>query len=351
MNPKLKEVLIEKGDCPLVSVIVLNYNGQRSIVECLRSIEDQTYPLIETIVVDNASDDGSPELVKREFPNFKLMRNSSNLGFAEGNNVGIRASRGDFILLVNNDMVLDSEAVSRMVERMSESGVGILGGVIYYYGGEQKIWAYGGYLDPLSGMHWHAFQGCARNERIPNQMKVDYVPGAMLMVRRNLLLNVNLLSSYFFLYGDDIDLACKVRRCGYEVEVISAAKSYHMVSQSVKALEKKEGGRNELHGFYMMNKNMFYLYFSQLPFVFALSSTATQILFILFETLLFRRRLSYASVKFRALGRAFSDLIDFRRREEVKLKGTPVHRLPVKTNVTKLLRVAKERGLSRIYYW
>jgi GT2 family glycosyltransferase len=310
----------------------------------LDSIKVQTYPRIETIVVDNNSTDDSMEIVERVFPAFRRIHNQKNLGFAEGNNVGIRASVGELVLLVNNDLILDQDSIASMVSELNGSAsVGILGGVIHYYF-TPSIWAYGGCLEPVSGMHWQIFQGSPEGSELPQRLQVDYVPGALLMIRRELLERVGLLDGCFFLYGDDIDLACKVRRLGYKVEVISNVKSRHMVSQSVKALDAK----NQLKGYYYMNRNMFYLYFTQLPVIFALSSTISQIAFSLFEITIFRRNRNYVSVKIEALAQALKDLGRVKNeRNTVKRLGS----LALRPKIQMLLRLARNRSLSRTYYW
>jgi GT2 family glycosyltransferase len=331
---------------PLVSLVVLNYNGKSSIGECLESIRDQSYPGLEVIVVDNASSDGSPELVERLFPKARLIRNPSNLGFAEGNNVGIREARGEFIVLVNNDLVLERDAIKNLVENMSP-GVGILGGVVYYYHGHD-VWAYGGYLEPLSGVHWHNLQGAKEGEPLPTRLAVDYVPGALLMMRRSVLQKVGLIGSNFFLYADDIDLACKVKRLGYTVEVVSSSKSYHIVSQSIRAIESKDASRR-LRGFYMMNRNMFHVYFAQFPLAMAVSASLCQLGLSLFEVLLFGRKLLYATTKVAALAGALGDLAASGGEERRRLRA--LGKLPLRPNVRTLIRTARSRGASRVYYW
>jgi GT2 family glycosyltransferase len=327
---------------PLVSLIVLNYNGAASIAKCLDSIRAQVYQPIETIVVDNASADNSMDIVERLFPEVQTIRNGRNLGFAEGNNVGIRASRGELVVLVNNDLILERNSISELVRGMTEH-VGILGGVVYYYY-SHDIWSYGGFFEPVTGMHWHAYQGFPDSERLPSRMEVDYVPGALLMIRRNVLDQVGLLSAYFFLYGDDIDLACKVKRLGYSVEVISSSISRHIVSQSVKALNKK----HELRGYYLMNKNMFFLYFEQLPFAFVFSASAFQLIFVAFEILVFGRSTKYASTKTRSFSHAIADL-PLARIERSKLRD--LGKLAIRPKIREFLKVVVSRGASRVYYW
>ncbi|MBU4223242.1 MAG: glycosyltransferase family 2 protein, partial [Euryarchaeota archaeon] len=88
---------------PLVSVIIVNYNGKQYLKNCLSSLSAQSYPAIEVIFVDNASSDGSVEYVRKEFPSVRIIESKKNLGFAKGNNLGIREARGELIATLNND--------------------------------------------------------------------------------------------------------------------------------------------------------------------------------------------------------------------------------------------------------
>ncbi len=323
-------------------MIVLNYNGTSAVEKCIESILAQSYAPSEIILVDNKSSDGSADAVQRLFPTIKVIRNAENLGFAEGNNVGIRKSQGDLVLLANNDVVLDREAVSQLVQHASPE-VGLVGGAIHYANGKY-LWSYGGLFDPFTGMHWHALQGVSAKTQLPEDPKVDYVPGALMLARRSLLDKAGLLDDYFFLYGDDLDLALKARRLGFSISVTPNALAYHLVSQSVQKLEEK----HELLGYYLMNRNMFYLYFTQLPVPFAITSTLSQIGFLLFEILLFRRPASYLSSKIRALAHATRD---WRRVLQVRRKVHGLGFLPTRPRVRDFLAVAKSRASTRIYYW
>src|SRR5438309_848395 len=165
---------------PRVSVIVLNYNGAPSLRQCLESITSQSYSPWEIILVDNNSTDNSADEAERLFPELRVIRNPKNLGFAEGNNVGVRSSSGDLVLLANNDIVLGSNAIFALTNNLHDD-TGIVGGLIYYSNGG-KVWAYGGRFDPTTGMHWHLLQGMIRGHSISKRLEVDYVPGALLLV-------------------------------------------------------------------------------------------------------------------------------------------------------------------------
>jgi GT2 family glycosyltransferase len=99
---------------PLISVVVLNWNGGHMVQECLMSLQSQSYKPLEIIVVDNASTDKSVDLIRMGFPKVKLIVNDRNLGFGGGNNVGIKVSRGNYIIILNNDARLDHDCIKEL---------------------------------------------------------------------------------------------------------------------------------------------------------------------------------------------------------------------------------------------
>jgi len=105
----------------LVSVVVLNYNGERILEDCLESLRRQDYPHYEVIVVDNHSRDQSPRLVKDKFPEFRLIELEKNTGFCSGNHAGVKASRGRFVALVNNDTVLPPDFIGKLAQALQQN--------------------------------------------------------------------------------------------------------------------------------------------------------------------------------------------------------------------------------------
>ena len=101
---------------PRVSVVIANWNGRHHLERCLAALQAQTYPAFEIIVVDNGSTDGSADLVAREFPAVRLIRNGENTGFCRGNNIGVAAAGGDLIVLLNNDAELAPTFMRRLIE-------------------------------------------------------------------------------------------------------------------------------------------------------------------------------------------------------------------------------------------
>lgn len=128
---------------PKVSIVILNWNGVKDTLECLESCFKIDYPNFEVIVVDNASLDGSLEKIKEKFPQVTLLQNSQNLGYAEGNNVGMRyaVTRGaDYFWLLNNDTTVEVGALKMLVEVMeSVPSVGLASPVIYSYDNQDKL--------------------------------------------------------------------------------------------------------------------------------------------------------------------------------------------------------------------
>lgn len=327
---------------PRVSVVVLNFNGAATIERCIESIRSQSWSPHEIILVDNNSTDGSLEQAQHRFPEIRIVQNYRNLGFSKGNNEGIKQSSGDLVLLANNDAILNRGAISSLVDAMTGS-VGIVSGVILD-GSGNKIWSYGGYFDQLSGMHWHGLQGAPIVSSLHLEPYPDYAPGALLLIPRELLNQIGLLSPYFFLYGDDIDLALKAARLGRTVKLVPEPIAIHLVSQSVRKIEQT----HELLGYYMMNRSMFYLYFSQLPIPFAITSTLSQLAFSFFELFLFRRPFSYLRAKMAALGHSIGDLGKARSARSAFQGLGP---LPIRLKLRALISLARSRSLNRVYYW
>lgn len=105
---------MRESDSSLISVVILNWNGGRLVEECLMSLQTQSYRPLEMIVVDNASTDGSADLIKMRFPDVKLIVNDRNLGFGGGNNLGIHVSQGRYIMILNNDARLDPPCIEEL---------------------------------------------------------------------------------------------------------------------------------------------------------------------------------------------------------------------------------------------
>jgi GT2 family glycosyltransferase len=213
---------------PKISIIILNWNGEKYIKECLESVLKTEYPNFEVIVVDNASTDRSKEIIKR-YPQVKLIENKKNLGFCEGNNIGIRCAIGDIIILLNNDTTVDRNWIKEILKKFEEPKVGIVGCRLYFP--RRNIIQSLGWKIKFLG-YWESIgAGYSDREQFNYVDEVDYVSGSALAIKREVLNKVGLLDPYFYAYCEDIDLCYRARRAGYKV-VTSNAIVYHHESIS-----------------------------------------------------------------------------------------------------------------------
>ncbi|MGB6650077.1 MAG: glycosyltransferase, partial [Bacteroidota bacterium] len=140
---------------PLVYCVILNLNGRALLLETLDSVLQMTYPRFRVMVADNGSTDGSLEAVRESHPRIEIVENGQNLGFGEGNNAGMRYAlqRGsDWVLLLNNDIIVDKELLSELMQvGVSDQRIGMLCPKIYYAGEPEKLWYAGGKVNFWTG--------------------------------------------------------------------------------------------------------------------------------------------------------------------------------------------------------
>ena len=223
-----------------VSIVIVSWNAKKYLTQCIESIDKQIEKIkAEVIVVDNNSNDGSADAVEMKFPRVKIIRCNENYGFAKANNIGIGISRGDFICLINSDVLLRQGCVSRLLEYMeSHADIGILGPrTLNADGTLQKscfslpsIWNSLCRVSALDSVFpWSRIFGrrlmtyWAHNE-IRN---VEALNGCFLLVRRTALEEVGLLDELFFMYGEDLDWCKRFGDCGWGVVYFPEAEAVH----------------------------------------------------------------------------------------------------------------------------
>ena len=220
---------------PRVAIIVLNWNGKEDTEKCLDSLEKITFPNKEILLIDNGSTDGSQEFFRMEFPDIRLIETKCNLGYAGGNNVGLEIGlkeEFDFFFVLNNDTVVDPKIVKAFLAGFSDKGIGILGGKIYRMDDPKR-------LDHLGG-RWNRkkidfdYVGYREmdGEEWTSPLELDYVTGAAMMIRREVLEKVGLFDPRFFLFWEESDLCFRARRAGFLVKTCPEAKVWHKISAS-----------------------------------------------------------------------------------------------------------------------
>jgi len=219
---------------PLVSIVTVNYNHSDVTCEMLQSLSRITYPNIEIIVIDNGSPDDNPEIIKERFPNVILIFNPINLGFAGANNYGIQHSKGDYILLLNNDTEVDPGFLEPLVRKMeSDQSIGAVSPKIRYYYKPDTI-QYAG----MTNINTYTVRSRAIGFREKDKGQYDkdgiaaYAHGAAMMTSRKVLHEIGLMSMAFFLYYEELDWGFRLRKAGYKIFYVHNSIIFHKESVS-----------------------------------------------------------------------------------------------------------------------
>ena len=211
----------------LVSIIIVNWNAKKYLKECIESLLLQTFTDCEIILVDNASSDDSVSFVKENFSQVKIIQNKDNIGFAEGNNIGIKNSTGKIIVLFNPDAVADKKWLSILVDTLQSSEkIAAVTGKMYYLGdqyGKDAVFCTWSKINPYSAAPYNFHN----NELVS---KVDYLSGAAMVVKRDVLEKIGLMDSDYFLYFEETDLCARIIRAGYDLMYVPDAIVWHAVS-------------------------------------------------------------------------------------------------------------------------
>ena len=221
----------------LVYILILNWNGGRDTIECVESCLRLMYDNYHVLVIDNGSEDDSLARLRERFPYLEMIQNGENLGFAGGNNAGIRhalARGADYLWLLNNDTVVEPETLSELVKAAEDAtSPGIVGSKIYYYDRPDHVWFAGGWIDYRSGSTGHLGEGCPDGAEFSQVADVDYITGCSLMIRRSVVQEVGMMDERFFLLYEETDWNERVRRRGHRILYIPSSRVWHKVSSSI----------------------------------------------------------------------------------------------------------------------
>ncbi|WP_376792590.1 glycosyltransferase family 2 protein [Thermoflexus sp.] len=216
-------MLKEQSRSALISIIVLAHNTRDLVLQCLSGFYDQARALgWQVIVVDNGSVDGTASAVAEKFPEVQLIRSERNLGFAAGSNLGLRRAKGRVIVLMNADVLTSADVLQTAAEALlAQPDVGALSPLLRTPDGKPQAFAFGGDQSPgyLLRRGLKAFLGLGPMHRwdVKEPLEVDWVSGACMLVRREVIEQVGLLDEGFFLYFEDNDWCLRMRRAGWRV--------------------------------------------------------------------------------------------------------------------------------------
>lgn len=287
----------------LLSIIILNYNTRELLERCLNSLHDSLFIIhdLEIIVVDNGSTDGSGEAVRefaekhsRQFvsgaenfsmekkvraphirenshkPAIRLIENRANLGFAKGNNIGIKEAKGEYILLLNSDTVLEKDTLSVMVKFMEKNPtVGVATCRVELSDGTLDPACHRGFPTPWASLTYFLgleklfpksklFGQYHQTYKDLNEVhEIDSPTGAFYLIRREVIKQVGLLDEDYFMYGEDLDWSYRIKKAGWKIMYVPDVKITHFKKQSGRENINLEERRKATDHFYQTMK-LFY---------------------------------------------------------------------------------------------
>lgn len=214
-----------------VSILILNYNTCRLTMDCIKSVYDsETNYFYEIILIDNNSRDQSVEIISREFPGVQLIANSENVGFARGNNQGMEAASGRYVLLLNSDTVVRKDTLETMVAFMdSRPDLGASGCKVILPDGSLDKACKRGFPTPSASFYYAfgfsklfpdrpKFNGYQLGYLDPDlEYPVDCLVGAFMLVRRETIEQIGGLDEEFFMYGEDLDWCFRMKEAGWGI--------------------------------------------------------------------------------------------------------------------------------------
>ena len=220
---------MDKISQPLVSIIILNYNAGQLILDCLESITKTNYDNLEVIVVDNASIDESHRKCKEKFENIRLIENEKNLGYCEGNNVGIQNAKGEFVVILNPDTIVDPDWLTELIRAYNRYGEALYQPK-HLSLNEKSIIMSAGNMMNVFGFGYAREKGKKDVNQYNMIEQIGYASGTCLFVPSSVFKKVGLLDPFIFLYHDDLDLGWRAAQLGIKSYYVPSSNIYHAES-------------------------------------------------------------------------------------------------------------------------
>jgi len=218
---------------PLVSVIVLNYNAGELLLNCIESIKKSAYKNLEIIVVDNISTDKSQKICKEKYPDIKLIQNDENFGYCEGNNIGIREAKGDYIIILNPDTIVESNWIEELISAYNKFGEGLYQPK-HLSLNEKTVYMSAGNMLNIFGFGYAREKGNKDENQFNKIEEIGYASGTCLFTSSAVLKKVGLFDPFIFLYHDDLDLGWRASQLGIKSYYVPTSLIYHAESYSLK---------------------------------------------------------------------------------------------------------------------
>jgi GT2 family glycosyltransferase len=238
-----------------ISVVIVNYNGARFLQDCLSSLTTQSFRSFEIILVDNASTDDSCAFVETHCPQVRLVRSETNVGFAAGNNLGIRAARGNLIATLNTDTRVESDYLEKLSAPMQDSKVGACAPLMLEMERPEIVDAAGITVDSF-GYAWNVGAGEEANQFATTTQVFGACAGAALY-RRTMLDALGAFDDEYFGFYEDADLAWRAHRAGWKTIFVPDARVYHIHGASFGKIAPRKT--------YLLARNRWWTAFKNFP--------------------------------------------------------------------------------------
>jgi len=211
---------------PLVSIIILNYNAGQLLIDCVYSILKTDYPSFEVIVVDNASKDQSHQKCKEKFPSIILIENKENLGYCEGNNVGIRFASGEFIAILNPDTLVEPDWLTKLIAAYEKHGVGLYQPKFLTTTDHSVLMSTGNMIQ-LFAFGYSRGKGKHDDKQFDHVESIGYASGTCLFTSSRVLREIGLFDPFLFAYHDDLDVGWRAAMQGIKSYYVPDSIVYH----------------------------------------------------------------------------------------------------------------------------
>jgi GT2 family glycosyltransferase len=253
----------------MTAAVIVNWNGGEYLVACLESVLAATRPKggLKVYVVDNGSTDGSVEMVENQFPEIKLIKNGENLGFAEGNNVGLRQALKDgaeCLVVLNNDTQVESQLFVGLLSAVKEK-VGIVSPKIYFAPGREfhyhryqesergkVIWYAGGIIDWQNVLSWHRGINEVDQGQFDRTQKTEFATGCCMLLTRKVAEGVGFFDPAYFAYWEDNDLCQRAKRAGFKIIYEPQGRLWHFNAGS------SGGPGSKIHQYYLTRNRLIF---------------------------------------------------------------------------------------------
>lgn len=239
---------------PQIGALVVTWNRRDDVLACIESLSESTFPNLSVYVVDNGSTDGTSEAVRARFPEVTLIRSEENLGFAGGNNLGLKRilDHGlEAVFLLNDDVVIARDTLDLLeAGGFDDPEIGVLSPKVLVFSEPGRIWSAGGTIDQHTGVAVQRHFGEPDHGQADEISEVDYAVGCAMLVKTEVIREVGLMDPRYYLYYEESDWCRRIRAAGYRVLYVPESRVWHKVDLA-------DTGRNTAPYYFSRNRLLY----------------------------------------------------------------------------------------------